>query len=69
MPDQPKKNAVRNGWFLGSVTQDPYTIGYDAVEMCVKAINGEKVSDIETDAKWYDSTNIDSKEISGFVYD
>lgn len=64
-----QKNAVRNGWFLGSVTQDPYTIGYDAVEMCVKAISGEKVSDIDTGAKWYDAANIDSEYISRLVYD
>ena len=26
-----QKNAVRQGWFYGSVTQDPYQIGYQAV--------------------------------------
>ena len=30
-----QKNAVRNGWFIGSVTQDPYMIGYYAVELAV----------------------------------
>ena len=28
-----QKNAVRQGWFYGSVTQDPYQIGYKAVEL------------------------------------
>ena len=46
-----QKNAVRNGWFYGSVTQDPYMIGYWAVELAVKAINGEEVPEIvDTDA-------------------
>ena len=28
-----QKNAVRQGWFDGSVTQDPYQIGYQAVPL------------------------------------
>ena len=32
-----QKAAVRNGWFIGSVTQDPYNIGYKAVELAAKA--------------------------------
>lgn len=64
-----QKNAVRQGWFYGSVTQDPYSIGYNAVEMAVKAANGEAVSDVDTGAKWYDSTNIDDADIALLVYD
>ena len=29
-------NAVRNQWFHGAVTQDPYMIGFYAVELAVK---------------------------------
>ena len=64
-----QKNAVRNGWFYGSVTQDPYSIGYKAVEMAVKAANGEAVADIDTGAKWYDASNIDNADIAILVYD
>ncbi len=64
-----QKNAVRNGWFIGSVTQDPYMIGYYAVELAVKAANGEEVSDIDTGAKWYDASNIDDEMIAMLVYD
>ena len=39
---KPQKNAVRNGWFAGSVTQDPYNIGFLAVELAYKAANGEE---------------------------
>ena len=65
----PQKNAVRNGWFIGAVTQDPYMIGYYAVEMAVKAANGEEVSDMDTGAQWYNSENIDDEMISMLVYD
>ena len=64
-----QKNAVRKGWFYGSVTQDPYSIGYKSVEMAVKAAKGEAVSDVDTGAKWYDASNIDNEDIAILVYD
>lgn len=64
-----QKDAVRAGLFLGSVTQDPYRIGYLAVEMAVAAAKGETVSNQDTGAKWYDATNIDSADIKDLVYD
>ena len=64
-----QKNAVRQGWFYGSVTQDPYQIGYKAVEMAVKAANGESVSDVDTGAQWYNADNIDDEMIALLVYD
>ena len=64
-----QKNAVRQGWFYGSVTQDPYQIGYKAVELAVKAANGEPVEDVDTGAQWYDASNIDDEMIALLVYD
>ncbi|MBQ9950588.1 MAG: substrate-binding domain-containing protein [Clostridia bacterium] len=64
-----QKNAVRNGWFIGSVTQDPYMIGFYAVELAVKAANGEAVADVDTGAQWYNAENIDDEMISMLVYD
>ena len=64
-----QKNAVREGWFYGSVTQDPYSIGYNAVEMAYKAAIGEAVSDVDTGAKWYNAENIDDEDIALLVYD
>ena len=64
-----QKNAVRNGWFYGSVTQDPYMIGYYAVELAVKAARGETVADVDTGAQWYDASNIDDDMIALLVYD
>ena len=64
-----QKNAVRQGWFYGSVTQDPYHIGYYAVEMAVAAAKGEEVADKDTGAQWYDASNIDDEMIALLVYD
>jgi len=64
-----QKNAIRNGWFYGSVTQDPYQIGYKAVELAVKAANGETVADVDTGAQWYNAENIDNPDIALLVYD
>jgi len=64
-----QKDAVRKGWFYGSVTQDPYQIGYQAVAMAVKAAKGETVTDVDTGAQWYDASNIDDEMIALLVYD
>lgn len=64
-----QKAAVRNGTFLGSITQDPFQIGYQAVALAVKAANGESVSDIDTGAKWYDASNMDDEGIANLLYD
>jgi len=64
-----QKNAVRNGWFYGSVVQDPYMMGYYAVEMAIAAVNGYEVSDKNTGVKWYDASNIDDEMIALLAYD
>jgi ribose transport system substrate-binding protein len=64
-----QKNAVRNGWFFGAVSQDPYQIGYQCVVLAVKAAKGEAVSDIDTGAKWYTAANMDDLDIAPLLYD
>lgn len=64
-----QKNAVRQGWFIGSVSQNPYQIGYLAVELAVKAANGEEVADVDTGFVWYNAENVDSEEMAMLVYD
>jgi len=64
-----QKGAVRSGLFFGSITQDPFMIGYYAVELAVKAARGETVSDIDTGAKWYDASNMDQADIAILLYD
>jgi ribose transport system substrate-binding protein len=64
-----QKNAVKEGLFLGSVTQDPYQIGYQAVALAVAAANGETVADVDTGAKWYNADNMDDPDIAKLLYD
>jgi ribose transport system substrate-binding protein len=64
-----QKAAVRSGVFMGSITQDPFRIGYLAVELAVKAANGEAVADVDTGAKWYDASNMDDPDIAQLLYD
>ena len=64
-----QKNAVREGYFLGSITQDPFQIGYKAVELAFKAYKGKKVADVDTGAKFYNSKNMDNADIKGLLYD
>ena len=65
-----QKNAVKNGWFYGSITQDPYMIGYYAVELAVKAINGEEIDEIvDTGCQFYTAENMDDESIAPLLYD
>ncbi|MDD3840939.1 MAG: LacI family transcriptional regulator, partial [Clostridia bacterium] len=65
-----QKNAVKNQYFYGSVTQDPYAIGYKAVELAYKAINGEELDEIvDTGAKFYTSENMEDEDIAQLLYD
>lgn len=64
-----QKTAVEKGWFLGAVTQDPYQIGYQAVELAAKAMKGEKVGDVDTGAKWYNKDNMNDADIKDLIYD
>ncbi|MCL2202283.1 MAG: substrate-binding domain-containing protein, partial [Oscillospiraceae bacterium] len=64
-----QKDAVREGIFMGAITQDPVMIGYYAVSLAVRAIRGESVSDVDTGARWWDATNMDDPEIAILLYD
>ncbi|MFR4069258.1 MAG: substrate-binding domain-containing protein [Oscillospiraceae bacterium] len=56
-----QKNAVRQGWFYGSVTQDPYQIAMQAAAGC-QGCQREVVEDVDTGAQWYDASNIDDDD-------
>lgn len=64
-----QKDAVTNGQFLGSVTQDPYQMGYQAIKLAVDAADGKTVSDVDTGSKWYNKDNIKDEDISILLYD
>lgn len=63
------KTAVRDGKLAGAVTQDPLQIGYKTVELCVKAIKGEPVSDVDTGCQWYTAENMDDPKVAPNLYD
>lgn len=65
-----QKEAIAQRWFYGSVTQDPYMIGYLAVELAVKAINGEELPEIvDTGAQFYNADNMNDERIAPLLYD
>ena len=64
-----QKNAVKKGEMLGSVTQDPYEIGYQVVKLAKDICEGQKGEDIDTGAKWYDKDNMDEPDIAKLLYD
>src|SRR5690554_5439262 len=63
-------NAIRSGVMEGAITQNPYGIGYKAVEAAVLALRGEELPEvIDTDFYWYDANNMDSSVIAPLLYD
>lgn len=55
---------------IGSVAQDSYKIGYNAVEQCIFAIEGKEVQEkVGIKGQWYDKTNIDELIKSKIVYE
>ena len=65
-----QKQAIKKQYIYGSITQDPYQIGYLAVELAYKAIKGEKLDAVvDTGCKFYNYENIDSPDIAQLVYD
>ena len=55
---------------VGSVAQDSYNIGYNAVEQCVFAIEGKDVKKtVDIEGQWYDKVNIDKMIQDNIVYE
>ncbi|MEG1847075.1 MAG: substrate-binding domain-containing protein [Lachnospiraceae bacterium] len=63
------KGAVKDGTFIGAVTQAPVAMGEAVVDLCVKAAKGETVSDVDTGCQWFTAANMDSEEIAQNLYD
>ena len=65
-----EKAAVRAGYLLGAISQDPYMIGYLSVELAVKALDGETLDEfIDTGAQFYNADNMDDANIAPLLYD
>lgn len=63
------KAAVADGTFIGGVTQAPLSMGKTMVQLCVKAANGEPVSDVDTGCQWYTAENMEDPEVAPNLYD
>ncbi len=63
------KTAIASGKLAGAVTQDPLSIGRNVVDLCVKAIKGEPVSDVDTGCQWYTAENMEDPAIAPNLYD
>lgn len=64
-----QKAQIRSGNFYGSITQDPYRMGYETVIACIKAAEGESVSDLPLDGVWYNADNMTDAAIDILLYD
>ena len=62
-------DAIRDKRFAGAVTQDPVSIGYNAVKLAYEAANGKEVKDVDTGAKWYNADNMEDADIKPCLYE
>ena len=53
---------------VGSVAQDSYSIGYQAVKLAIAKLNGEKVDDVGIGGQWYNADNIDDLKAKNIFY-
>ncbi len=53
---------------VGSVAQDSYGIGYEAVALAAKKLAGEAVSDVGIGGQWYTAENIDDLKDQNIFY-
>ena len=63
------KAAVKDGTFIGAVTQSPLMMGYYAIYALTAAANGAELEDVPTDGYWYDATNMEDEDIAPNLYD
>jgi len=64
-----QKAAIKAGYFMGAITQDPVQIGFKAVELAVLAIQKKPVANVDTGAKFYDASNMDQDVFKPLLYD
>lgn len=63
-------DAIRAGTVFGSITQAPYSQGYDIVKYAVDYLNGEEIPQaIDATYYFYNADNIDEPDIAQCLYD
>ena len=53
---------------VGSVAQDSYNIGFEAVKMAIAKLDGKEVSDVGIAGVWYNAENIDEQKDRNIFY-
>ena len=53
---------------VGSVAQDSYSIGYQAVALAIAKLEGKEVSDVGIGGQWYNADNIDDLKAKNIFY-
>lgn len=64
-----QKAQIATGNFYGSITQDPYTMGYETVKAAIAAAEGNAVADLPLDGRWYNADNMNDPDLSILLYD
>ena len=54
---------------VGSVAQDSFNIGYNAVMECIKAVEGGEAQKVDIAGAWYNKDNIDQMIKDNLVYE
>lgn len=63
------KGAVASQYFYGAVAQDSFAMGYEGLKICIDAVNGREVKNLDAPAVWYDHTNMEEDDIAKILYD
>ena len=53
---------------VGSVAQDSYSIGYEAVKLAIAKLEGKTVADVGIPGVWYNAENIDEQRDRNIFY-
>lgn len=63
------KGAIASQYFYGAVAQDPFAMGYEGLKICIDAVNGKEVKNLDAPAVWYDHNNMEEPDIAKILYD
>ncbi|HIT91015.1 MAG TPA: substrate-binding domain-containing protein [Candidatus Merdenecus merdavium] len=61
--------AIREGVLSGAVAINYEQLGYKAITMAVTGALGHPLQDVDTGEIWYDAKNIDSDELTAYLYE
>ena len=61
--------ADKGPQLVGSVAQDSFNIGYNAVMECIKAVEGGTAEKVDIAGAWYNKENIDKMITDNLVYE